>query len=146
MMMSDSEICQSYKDAKKKSGQIDILAQLNATDPESIRKILKDNNVLEAKRGPKPKANLRIPEQREVPKMPESAKEAAKAADEAHCLNANDQRKVFGAQQERTIVAMKVREATKQGYAYAHEGDSINLSMPDSKTRRGRIGGQWHRH
>lgn len=63
------------------------------------------------------------------------------AADEAHCLNANDQRKVFGAQQERTIVAMKVREATKQGYAYAHEGDSINLSMPDSKTRRGRIGG-----
>lgn len=80
MMMSDSEICQSYKDAKKKSGQIDILAQLNATDPESIRKILKDNNVLEAKRGPKPKANLRIPEQREVPKMPESAKETAKAA------------------------------------------------------------------
>lgn len=63
------------------------------------------------------------------------------AADEAHCLNANDQRKVFGAQQKRTIVAMKVREATKQGYAYAHEGDSINLSMPDSKTRRGRIGG-----
>lgn len=59
MMMSDSEICQSYKDAKKKSGQIDILAQLNATDPESIRKILKDNNVLEAKRGPKPKAIAR---------------------------------------------------------------------------------------
>lgn len=38
-------------------------------------------------------------------------------------------------------VAIKVKEATKQGYAIAQEGDSINLSMPDSKTRRGRIGG-----
>lgn len=79
MMMSDSEICQSYKDAKKKSGQIDILAQLNATDPESIRKILKDNNVLEAKRGPKPKAHIKMPEQKEVPKMPK-AEEVAGAA------------------------------------------------------------------
>jgi DNA (cytosine-5)-methyltransferase 1 len=33
-----------------------------------------------------------------------------------------------------------VREATKQGYAIAHEGDSINLEHPDSKTRRGRVG------
>lgn len=116
------------------------------------------------------------------------------AADEAHCLNANDQRKVFGANQERTLVgclrsvrseygkairkdyeagnidisrhefleheirqdgitntldsvqkdnmvAMKVKEATKQGYSLAHKGDSINLSMPDSSTRRGRVGG-----
>ena len=38
-------------------------------------------------------------------------------------------------------VGIEIKEATKQGYAIAHEGDSINLSMPDSKTRRGRVGG-----
>lgn len=43
--------------------------------------------------------------------------------------------------QDRHGVAIEVKEATKKGYAVAHEGDSINLSMPDSKTRRGRIGG-----
>jgi len=35
---------------------------------------------------------------------------------------------------------VQVPEATKQGYAVAHEGDSINLSVPNSKTRRGRVG------
>ena len=35
---------------------------------------------------------------------------------------------------------IRVKEATKQGYAVAHEGDSINLSVPNSKTRRGRVG------
>lgn len=34
----------------------------------------------------------------------------------------------------------KVKEATKKGYAFAGEGDSINLSVPKSKTRRGRVG------
>lgn len=71
-----------------------------------------------------------------------SGYEVSPSKDEAHCLNANDQRKVFGAKQERTIVGLKVKEATKQGYAIAHEGDSINLSMPESKTRRGRVGNQ----
>lgn len=33
-----------------------------------------------------------------------------------------------------------VPEATKKGYAIAHEGDSIDLSFPGSKTRRGRVG------
>ncbi|MCU5708127.1 DNA (cytosine-5-)-methyltransferase [Bacillus cereus] len=33
-----------------------------------------------------------------------------------------------------------VREATKQGYAIAEVGDSINYSVPNSKTRRGRVG------
>lgn len=42
--------------------------------------------------------------------------------------------------QDRHGVALKVKEATKQGYAIAHEGDSINLSIPGSKTRRGRVG------
>ena len=35
-----------------------------------------------------------------------------------------------------------VREATKQGYAIAEQGDSINFSVPNSKTRRGRVGKQ----
>lgn len=33
-----------------------------------------------------------------------------------------------------------VKEATKKGYAIAEAGDSINLSNPESKTRRGRVG------
>lgn len=33
-----------------------------------------------------------------------------------------------------------VKEATKQGYAVANVGDSINFSHPNSKTRRGRVG------
>ena len=35
---------------------------------------------------------------------------------------------------------LKVKSATKQGYEVAEEGDSINFSNPDSKTRRGRVG------
>jgi len=35
---------------------------------------------------------------------------------------------------------VKIAEATKKGYAEAVEGDSINLSVPNSKTRRGRVG------
>ena len=37
-------------------------------------------------------------------------------------------------------VALKIREATKKGYSEAYEGDSINFSVPNSKTRRGRVG------
>ena len=35
---------------------------------------------------------------------------------------------------------VKVKSATKQGYEEAQEGDSINLSNPNSETRRGRVG------
>ena len=35
-----------------------------------------------------------------------------------------------------------VREATEQVYAIAEQGDSVNLSYPTSKTRRGRVGKQ----
>lgn len=35
-----------------------------------------------------------------------------------------------------------VREATKQGYTLAEQGDSVNVSYPTSKTRRGRVGKQ----
>lgn len=33
-----------------------------------------------------------------------------------------------------------IKEATKQGYAEAEPGDSVNLKQPHSKTRRGRVG------
>lgn len=35
-----------------------------------------------------------------------------------------------------------IREATKKGYAEATVGDSVNISQPNSKTRRGRVGKQ----
>ena len=37
-------------------------------------------------------------------------------------------------------ILYKVKQATKQGYAIAEEGDSINLEQPNSTTRRGRVG------
>ena len=37
---------------------------------------------------------------------------------------------------------IRIKEATSQGYAEAEVGDSVNLSRPNSKTRRGRVGKQ----
>ena len=37
---------------------------------------------------------------------------------------------------------IKIKEATSQGYVEATVGDSVNLSHPNSKTRRGRVGKQ----
>jgi DNA (cytosine-5)-methyltransferase 1 len=37
---------------------------------------------------------------------------------------------------------LRIREATKKGYAEAGEGDTLNISHPKSKTRRGRWGNQ----
>lgn len=48
--------------------------------------------------------------------------------------------KGVGCNQARTGVL--VREATKQGYTEAFEGDSVNLAQPNSQTRRGRVGKQ----
>lgn len=43
--------------------------------------------------------------------------------------------------QDRHGIAIEVREATKQGYAECRVGiNSVNFSMPNSKTRRGRVG------
>lgn len=43
-------------------------------------------------------------------------------------------------QPKQIIDSVKVSEATKQGYAKAYPGDSVNLEHPNSKTRRGRVG------
>jgi len=40
----------------------------------------------------------------------------------------------------KTRLYIIIPEATKKGYAIAHEGDSVDLSFPTSKTRRGRVG------
>ena len=40
----------------------------------------------------------------------------------------------------RDMDCLVIPEATKQGFAIAEEGDGINLSQPNSKTRRGRVG------
>jgi DNA (cytosine-5)-methyltransferase 1 len=37
---------------------------------------------------------------------------------------------------------LAIKEATKQGYAVAEEGDAVNFQFPDSNTRRGRVGKQ----
>lgn len=43
--------------------------------------------------------------------------------------------------QDRHGIAIEVKEATKQGYAECRVGiDSVNFSMPNSKTRSGRVG------
>ena len=43
--------------------------------------------------------------------------------------------------QDRHGIAIEVKEATKQGYAKCRVGvDNVNFSMPNSKTRRGRVG------
>lgn len=42
----------------------------------------------------------------------------------------------------RKELVLKVKEATKQGYAEATVGDAINIAHPNSKTRRGRVGKQ----
>ena len=38
------------------------------------------------------------------------------------------------------VPKIRVREATKKGYAEATVGDSVNLAHPNSKARRGRVG------
>jgi len=39
-------------------------------------------------------------------------------------------------------IYIQVKSATKKGYEIAAPGDSVNLSQPNSKTRRGRVGKQ----
>ncbi len=40
------------------------------------------------------------------------------------------------------IEPLLIPEATTKGYAEAYDGDSVNLALPNSKTRRGRVGHQ----
>ena len=40
------------------------------------------------------------------------------------------------------VEPIRISEATTKGYAEAYNGDSINLAVPNSNTRRGRVGKQ----
>jgi len=53
----------------------------------------------------------------------------------ANCLRAN-------AALNATDNSIKIKSATSKGYEEATEGDSINFSVPNSETRRGRVGKQ----
>jgi DNA (cytosine-5)-methyltransferase 1 len=44
--------------------------------------------------------------------------------------------------QGKSDLILRVKSATSQGYEEATSGDSINLSQPNSETRRGRVGKQ----
>lgn len=61
----------------------------------------------------------------------------------ANCLTSREDRGVSSRRSEGTAICeVLVKEATKQGYAEAYVGDSVNLEQPNSTTRRGRVGRQ----
>ena len=47
---------------------------------------------------------------------------------------------VFPIRESSKQIKVKIKSATKRGYEEATQGDSINFSVPNSKTRRGRVG------
>jgi DNA (cytosine-5)-methyltransferase 1 len=63
----------------------------------------------------------------------------------ANCIAArygNDANGSYVGERKQFAQEVKVKSATKQGYEIATEGDTINLTPPDSETRRGRVGKQ----
>lgn len=72
MEMTNQEIVRRYLNADSKKSQVEILADLNATDPKTIRDILIEAGVMK-KSGPKPKklkvatAPVKLPEGTMVP-------------------------------------------------------------------------------
>ena len=71
--------------------------------------------------------------------------------DIANCITAREDSGVKNHQAEGTAISVqlsdksvdgeiKVKQATKKGYTIAGKGDSINLAVPNSTTRRGRVG------
>ena len=118
------------------------------TDPEGISK------TITTKEGSRVKDNfIEEPQLKQVGQMyPNSGNPQAGRIYDADgisptmdtCSGGNRMPKV--AVQQAFIVVdgdvVKVREATKTGYAEAHDGDSVNLEQPNSTTRRGRVGHQ----
>jgi DNA (cytosine-5)-methyltransferase 1 len=54
--------------------------------------------------------------------------------------NGNTDKDVFTLKASSTNAGVLVKEATKRGYDIATPGDSINFSVPNNQTRRGRVG------
>ena len=72
-----------------------------------------------------------------LPKNDKSGVEAIRTEEGGEATNTLTTRSASGTNARGTYI---VREATSTGFAVAEEGDSINLSVPNSKTRRGRVG------
>lgn len=76
----------------------------------------------------------------------DKSSKAPQKIDIANCLLAREDSGVKTHSAEGTAIAfpveIKVREATKKGYAITDKGDSVNLAVPNSTTRRGRVGNQ----
>ena len=56
------------------------------------------------------------------------------------CVNTVDKHGVYLCACDTCERALKIKEATRQGFKEAHCGDCVNFTFPDSKTRRGRVG------
>lgn len=67
-------------------------------------------------------------------KHPRSQDFISKETESVNCITANYSK------QSSDLQYLQVKSATKRGYEEAKEGDSINYSVPSSKTRRGRVG------
>lgn len=77
MQMTESEIVRSYREAKNKRNQIEVLADLNTCTPDDIRAILKNNGVdlrggsfkkkVTKEDAPEEKAAVTKPESIEIP-------------------------------------------------------------------------------
>lgn len=66
------------------------------------------------------------------PKKTQNGRRFKDNGEEAFTLTAQDRHGV--------AVSLPIKEAVSKGYTEAHEGDSINLTMPESTTRRGHVG------
>lgn len=58
----------------------------------------------------------------------------------ARFIDENNISSCFRTNPDKTLNYLRVKEATKKGYAEAYPGDSVNCNYLNSKTRRGRVG------
>lgn len=76
-----------------------------------------------------------------IPCFIDLCREGSKMTGQARCLKARYYKGASNHAAQDSGIAIEVKEATKQGYAECRVGiDSVNFSMPNSKTRRGRVG------
>ncbi len=117
------------------SGDIGALSATDYKQPKQIlvRKVLTD----------RPSAAILTPKRTEYGKKIRKAYESGEVSESRHNMTRLEPR-TDGITNTLTTVQkdnyLLIKEATKQGYAIAKEGDSINLEQSNSQTRRGRVG------
>lgn len=89
MQMTHSEIVNNYRDAKNKSSQIQVLAELNACTPEYIKKILKENGAFK-KPGPKPKLEATFKKDDHTVKEPDKEEEGCLKDKKGSCAGCDE--------------------------------------------------------